>query len=417
MFILKNTVMKFLHTSDWHIGADLYGRKRYDEFERFLDWLAGFIEEEQVELLLVAGDIFHTTTPGNRAQALYFSFLHRLSSSSCRHVVLTAGNHDSPTFLDAPRELLRHLQIHVVGESSPDPSDEVLLLEGPDGRPEAVIGAVPYLRDRDIRTVSAGESPGDKTQKLLDGIARHYREVCRHAHEVRHAAGGNLPMLVTGHLFAAGGTTVEGDGVREIYVGSLARVDAGAFPQEIDYLALGHLHCAQRVGGHEHMRYSGSPLPMGFGEAGRAKSVIVGTTEGRTVTVREHPVPCFQSLERITGDLQEITSVVRALQASGSTAWLDIDYTGTLPALSLRHELDALMETGELEILRIRNRHVADLALGRMGQEEELVDLGEEEVFRRCLEKREANEEEYPHLLEMYREILRDMHEDDSRAE
>ncbi|MCI5164261.1 MAG: exonuclease subunit SbcD, partial [Candidatus Electrothrix sp. AX5] len=106
--------LRILHTSDWHIGRTLYGRHRYDEFAAFFDWLYNTIVEQQVDILLVAGDIFHTTTPSNRAQQLYYDFLCRVAASSCRHLVVTAGNHDSPTFLSAPRELLRALNIHVI---------------------------------------------------------------------------------------------------------------------------------------------------------------------------------------------------------------------------------------------------------------------------------------------------------------
>ena len=101
--------MKILHTSDWHLGRSLYGKKRYDEFSEFLDWLGKTIEEECIDLLLVAGDIFDTSTPSNRAQKLYYRFLCRVAGSCCRHIVVIAGNHDSPSFLNAPKE---HTQAH-----------------------------------------------------------------------------------------------------------------------------------------------------------------------------------------------------------------------------------------------------------------------------------------------------------------
>ena len=107
--------MKVLHTSDWHIGRTLHGRQRYEEFEAFLDWLADLIEKESIDVLLVAGDVFDNSTPGNRAQELYYRFLCRAAASSNRHVVVTAGNHDSPSFLNAPRELLKFLNVHVGG--------------------------------------------------------------------------------------------------------------------------------------------------------------------------------------------------------------------------------------------------------------------------------------------------------------
>ena len=94
--------MKLLHTSDWHIGRTLYGRKRYAEFEAFLNWLADLIEREDIDVLLVSGDVFDNSTPSNYAQELYYGFLCRVAASSNRHVVVTAGNHDSPSFLNAP---------------------------------------------------------------------------------------------------------------------------------------------------------------------------------------------------------------------------------------------------------------------------------------------------------------------------
>ena len=110
--------MKILHTSDWHIGRTLYGRKRYEEFEAFLTWLAETIQKNEIDALLVAGDVFDTSAPSNRAQELYYRFLCRVAASSCRHVVVVAGNHDSPSFLNAPKELLKALDVHVVGSST-----------------------------------------------------------------------------------------------------------------------------------------------------------------------------------------------------------------------------------------------------------------------------------------------------------
>lgn len=113
--------MRLLHTSDWHIGRTLYGRKRYEEHESFLSWLAKTIQDKAIDVLLVAGDVFDTSAPNNRAQELYYRFLCRVAASSCRHVVAIAGNHDSPSFLDAPKELLKALDIHVVGSPASSP--------------------------------------------------------------------------------------------------------------------------------------------------------------------------------------------------------------------------------------------------------------------------------------------------------
>ncbi|MDD4458087.1 MAG: exonuclease subunit SbcD, partial [Syntrophotalea acetylenica] len=247
--------MKLLHTSDWHIGRTLYGRKRYEEFEAFLDWLVRVIQQHRIDALLVAGDVFDTSAPSNRAQQLYYRLLCRVAASCCRHVVIVAGNHDSPSFLSAPKELLKALDVHVVGSPGEDPQDEVLVLRDKQGRPELIVCAVPYLRDRDIRVAQAGESIEDKERSLVDGIRRHYAEVAARAEGRRAELYAEVPIVATGHLFAAGAQTVDGDGVRELYVGSLAHVNSGIFPDCFDYLALGHLHVPQKVSGLETMRY------------------------------------------------------------------------------------------------------------------------------------------------------------------
>src|SRR6056297_1726179 len=243
--------MKILHTSDWHIGRSLYGRKRYEEFEKFLMWLGNTLEQEGIDALLIAGDIFDTGTPGNRAQELYYRFLYRVSSSPCRHVVVIAGNHDSPTFLNAPRELLRALRVHVVGAAGENPEDELIVLKDDHDLPEAIVCAIPFLHDRDIRTVEAGETMDDKDEKLSRGLRDHYRAVCDLAEHKKASfkkdGVSDVPLIAMGHLFTAGGETVDGDGVRELYVGNLAHVTAGIFPACFDYLALGHLHIPQKV--------------------------------------------------------------------------------------------------------------------------------------------------------------------------
>jgi DNA repair protein SbcD/Mre11 len=149
--------MKILHTSDWHLGRALYGRKRYEEFSAFLDWLAQRIEDEQVDALIVAGDVFDTSTPGNRAQELYYTFLCRVARC-CSHLVVVGGNHDSPSFLNAPRALLKSLNVHVVG--SMDVEEELVILRDAEDVPVAIICAVPYLRDRDFAAGGGGGVAG-----------------------------------------------------------------------------------------------------------------------------------------------------------------------------------------------------------------------------------------------------------------
>ncbi len=409
--------MKILHTSDWHLGRTLYGRRRYEEFAAFLHWLAEVIEGQGIEVLLVAGDVFDTSTPGNRAQELYYRFLCRVAASCCRHVVVIAGNHDSPSFLAAPKELLRALDIHVVGMMSEHPEDEVLVLRDRAGYPELIVCAVPFLRDRDIRVAEPGESIEDKDRRLIEGIRDHYAAVAAAAEQRRQELAADIPVVAMGHLFTAGGRTADSDGVRELYVGSLAHVPAAIFPPVFDYLALGHLHVPQAVGGSPNARYSGSPLPMGFGEAGQQKSLCLLRCSGRTIAVEQLPVPQFQRLERLRGDWEQLAAGIERLKTSTESIWLEVVYEGAELAGDLRRRLaEAVAGTG-IEILRVKNNRVIELALSRSDAEEGLGDLQPDEVFDRCLALRDVPEEQAAGLRLAYREIVATLAAEDLRAE
>ena len=409
--------MKVLHTSDWHIVRTLYGRKRYEEFGAFLTWLADTIQQNEIDALLVAGDIFDTSAPSNRAQELYYRFLCRVAASCCRHVVVVAGNHDSPSFLNAPKELLKALDVHVVGSSTESPEDEVLVLRNDQDTPELIVCAVPYLRDRDIRVAEAGESVEDKERKLIEGIRTHYAAVAALAEQKREELGVDIPIVGTGHLFTAGGQTVDGDGVRELYVGSLAHVTAGIFPACFNYLALGHLHVPQKVNGSETIRYSGSPLPMGFGEAKQQKSVCQVEFHSTAASVQLIDVPVFQKLERVKGDWEGISSRILELTATDTQGWLEVIYDGTEVIGDLRERLEAAISGTQMEILRIKNNRIIDRVLGQIHEEETLDDLNVNDVFERCLAVHDVPEEQRPELLRAYQETVSSLYEDDVQAE
>jgi len=409
--------MRVLHTSDWHIGLTLYGRKRYEEFESFLTWLAEKIQQNEINALLVAGDVFDTSAPSNRAQELYYRFLCRVAASSCRHVIVVAGNHDSPSFLNAPKELLKALDVHVVGSSTESPEDEVLVLRDEQDAPELIVCAVPYLRDRDIRVVEAGESVEDKERKLIEGIRAHYAKVADLAEHKREELGADIPIVGTGHLFTVGGQTVDGDGVRELYVGSLAHVTAGIFPACFNYLALGHLHVPQKVNGSETVRYSGSPLPMGFGEAKQKKSVCQIEFHSTAASVQLIDVPVFQKLERVKGDWDGILNRILELSATESQGWLEVIYDGTEVIGDLRERLEAAISATQMEILRIKNNRIIDRVLGQIHEEETLDDLNVNDVFERCLAVHAVPDDQRPELLRTYQEAVSSLNEDDAQAE
>lgn len=394
--------MKLLHTSDWHLGRTLYGKQRYAEFSNFLDWLLETIIKEKIDLLLVAGDIFDTTTPGTKAQELYYKFLCSVASTNCENIIITSGNHDSPTFLSAPKDILKYLNITVVA-SVDNKDDEVIEIFNKQNELLAVVCAVPYLRDRDIRTVTPGEGIDDKSLNMVTSITEHYKYICDLAKE---KAGNSVPIIAMGHLFVTGGKTLADDGVRELYVGNLAHIGIEIFPLYLDYVALGHLHVPQKVGNSEYVRYCGSPIPMGFGEANQKKRVIVVDFSSAEKKFEEIIVPSFQSLVRIIGDRDTILSEILQLKNDNSKAWLEIEYKGSEINPMLQMDIDEAVSGSELEVRVIKNRFITNKTLESLDNIEELENLGVEEVFDRCLDIYNITDSERPLLKQLYGEIV-----------
>lgn len=412
--------MKIFHTSDWHLGRTLYGKKRYGEFAAFLNWLIGEIQLESPELLIIAGDIFDTTTPSNKAQELYYQFLCQVAANtSCRHIVIIGGNHDSPTLLDAPKELLKQLKIHVVGCISQDYSDEVIELKDPNGQAEAIVCAIPYLRDRDIRILTEYELADDKDKNFMQAIKDYYAKVYEYALDLRNQADKNIPIIATGHLFVTGGKTLKDDGVRELYVGTLAQFGATDFPNDVDYLALGHLHVPQKIANRENFRYSGSPLAMGFGEASQQKIIIAAEVRANQVNITEIAVPKFQRLERVAGDLPSIKTQLTNLTLENQSIWCEVDYTGNEIVTNLQTELQAVVLNSQVELIKIHNSQLLAQILSSSEYEEgiELGDLNPEQVFEKCLTMNNIPKEQQPELQECFAQIMQDLVTHDARAE
>ena len=390
--------MKLLHTSDWHLGRALYGRKRNDEFSHFLTWMIDTLFSEKIDVLLIAGDIFDTTTPSNWAQNLYYQFLTNVQKTGCRHVIITAGNHDSATFLEAPAGILKTMNIHVIGSINDDYKKEIISIPGPNGETQLIVCAVPYLRERDIRFASPGETVEEKSIKLVQGIQKHYEEVVGHALNMQRESQTKIPIIAMGHLFAAGGQSVTGDGVRELYVGSLAHVPASIFPVEIEYLALGHLHSSQLVAKNESRRYCGSPLPMSFAEGTKPKEIVLVDCDHQIQTISTINIPCFQRLESLSGNMDELRSHIEHLKNEDCSIWLEIKYNGQEIVSSLQEDMRQAVAGSKLEILRIVNTRIIESVLTNETSQETLEQLSVEEVFERCLSQNDITGKQHNEL-------------------
>ena len=406
-------MLKILHTSDWHLGRSLYGQNRYAEFAAFLDWLMQTLQHERVDVLMIAGDVFDTITPNHGAQELYYRFLAQVSAYClCRHIIIIGGNHDSASFLNAPKALLFALNVHVIGAATNPIDKEVLLLKNSQGQPAAIVCAVPYLRDRDVRISVDGESSSDKSLALVQGIKEHYRQVLALAEQKQQELGSDVPIIAMGHLFSQGGITLEADGVRELYVGSLAHVGPDCFAG-FDYVALGHLHVPQSVGGVDHIRYCGSPLPMGFGEAKQQKQVLQVAFTGRIPTIKAIDIPCFQELVRIQGDMAHIQAELQRLLQAHSRAYVEVVYVGKEVIADLSEQLEALVANSDLSLLRIYNRQFVNKVLAGASDDAALPDLNPTEVFEACMAQHDVDEAQKEQLRLSYQHVLHQLVSDE----
>lgn len=331
----------------------------------------------------MAGDIFDTANPPREAERIYYHFLTKLSAMGCCSAVIIGGNHDSAPHLNAPATVLEALRVQVVG-SLPEEVEDALfhvpsLRDKED--PGVWVAAMPYLRDRDVRKAVAGESFDDMEARTKAGVVAAYSTMA----EALKAKAPKAPLIATGHLTALG-SSVSGS-ERTIHIGNLGSISGAQFPECFDYIALGHLHRAQKVAKNEHIRYSGSPLPLSFSEAKGAKEIRLIETAGGTLTHESLAVPAFRRLIRLKGDAEFLKTALTALEVDDAemTPWLELVVEGSLPSTTLNEELRALADTKGAEVLKVgldgRGRTSTDLNLSGLT----ISELKPEEVFARRL--------------------------------
>ncbi|VXB43093.1 exonuclease subunit SbcD [Pseudomonas sp. 8O] len=398
--------LRILHTSDWHLGQHFMGKTRQAEHQAFCSWLLEQVRARDVDVLLIAGDVFDTGAPPSYAREQYYRLVVELRDAGCALVVL-GGNHDSPAMLGESRSLLAQLGTQVVPSVGVDLAEQVLLLNDRTGQPRAVLCAIPFIRPRDVLASQAGQSAQDKQQSLQQAIAEHYRALYELASSKRDELGQALPIIATGHLTTVGASASES--VREIYVGSLEAFPTSAFPPA-DYIALGHIHRPQKVGGLEHIRYSGSPIALSFDESRQQKEVLLlefGAAALQSITPL--PVPVFQPMASLRGSLKELAGAITEAAAQGipeRPVWLEVQVSTDDYLSDLQSRINALCEGLPVEVLRIRRERGNASASLASEARETLDELSVEDVFARRLQQETLEEEDAQRLQGLYRQVL-----------
>lgn len=403
--------MRVLHTADWHIGQTLNGWSREVEHQVWLDELAGIIAREEIDVLLVAGDVYDGINPSGESQRLLYSALRRFKDARpSLTTVISSGNHDPAGRLEAPGAILESLDVHVVaslrrqGEAL-DVAGHMIPLRSEAGELMAWACAIPFLRAADLPGVTF-TAEGDRGDVIVEGARRFHTEMAAGAREI----AGDLPILALGHLHCMGALESEG-AERRILIGGEHAVPADIFPEAFDYVALGHLHRPQTLGDGR-IRYSGSCFPLSAAEASYDHGATIIEIENGQLTHEHMSIPrpapmiripqqgtlSFADFEEALAELEDFSALDKGLQP-----FLYVNLEATGAASVLLSDAEKLLAEYALRPASIRVRRVVEEDAGEDAPMS-LQETTPEELFRKAFLRRNAIEPELRHL-DAFREV------------
>lgn len=341
--------MRIIHTSDWHLGQTFYEYDRKMEHLQFLEWLKMQIQMQQIDVLLIAGDIFDSPNPSAESQRMFYAFLRQVTMlRPGLQVVVIAGNHDSAARLEAPDPLLEEMNIKVRGVIWRDAAGGIdygrLVLPLYEGeRVVAKCLAVPYLRQGDYPEATS----------YAEGVKMMYHRLVEEAKEE------GIALIAMGHLQATGSEISENDRSERTIIGGLECVSPDSFTPEIIYTALGHLHRGQRVSGRENVRYAGSPIPMSFAEKNNRHGVVcVEINEhGSDISILTFAPPV--ELWSLLPEASILPEVLRAIEGlpqgviRPDSPYLEIQVLITEPEPTLRYQIEEALRDKAVRLARI----------------------------------------------------------------
>lgn len=401
--------MRIIHTSDWHLGQYFFTKSRAPEHQHFLNWLVEQVELHHVDAVIVAGDIFDTGSPPSYARELYNKFIVDLQKTGCQLVILS-GNHDSVSVLNESSSLLSYLNTQVI-TSGTEPN--IITLRNKQSQPIGLVCAIPFLRPRDIQQSVAGQNSEEKQLSLQTAIHDYYHMSYQLALEQRAALGLDIPIIATGHLTVIGAALT--DSVRDIYIGTLDAFPSGAFPPA-DYVALGHIHRPQVIGGQQYIRYCGSPIALSFDEASQQKSVCLVEFDGSAFSqVTPLEIPIIQPLQSLTGTLKEIEQQLEVWKdhQGERPVWLDIEVASQDYLSDIQQRIETLTHDLPVEVVLLRRARKQKQGQSLALPNETLSELNAEDVFlRRLAEESLDDPEREQRLIQLFKQSYAELRQE-----
>ncbi|PCI37741.1 MAG: exonuclease sbcCD subunit D [Thiotrichales bacterium] len=416
------TKLKILHTSDWHLGHSLHGHNRAYEHTQFLEWLLLTIKEQDIDVVIITGDIFETSMPQASAQKMYYQFLHKLKQKLPKiQVVVIGGNHDSAMRLNAPRDLLENFGIHVVGglsyqtDGSIDCEELIYPLYDKAGNITAWCAAVPFLHGTDL-------AMQDIEEDVQDSFVGKIRKIYHHIINIALSkCTPDQALIVTGHCYMAN-TELSELSERRILGGNQHALPIDIFSDKVSYVALGHLHKPQKVI-KDHIRYSGSPIPLSMTERNYKHQVLKVEIENNKLhNITPILIPRFVDMLRIpnlgTLTLEKLLEELQALEVRADTnsntpkPFLEVSILMEQPEANLTQIIKQALQDKRINLVKITTEYSgSNQSLAETNRQIQLESLSIEEVFKKCYQYRykgEPNQE----LMELFHMAVQKSYED-----
>jgi len=409
--------MKLLHTADWHIGQLFYEFDRTYEHQKFLEWLLQTLVAQKIDVLLISGDVFDNSNPSANSIRLFYQFLNRATKQNPDlQIIITAGNHDSASRLESPKPLLESSKIHIVGivekdeNGNPDYDKLCIPIQKNQQEIKAWCLAVPFLRLGDYQSIPYAEN------SYSEGVSALYKACYEYVLTQKEA---NQPVIALGHLHANQAEITDLDRTERIIMGGVEAISADSFPSDLAYVALGHIHKAQRIGGKEHIRYCGSPIPMSFSEINYKHQVIVFELNAEGLQNLEFiEIPVSIPLKRVPEKNKPIDEVVLALQdlpeseeAIEFAPYLEVRILLDSPEPALRHKIESAIAGKYVRLAKIDVKYPSSNQDGKTGNTistQDLNELNPSDIFSKVYETKFLSE--VPESIKnLFNEVLQEV--------
>nr|WP_236840341.1 exonuclease SbcCD subunit D [Borreliella burgdorferi] len=307
-----------MHTSDWHIGKKIENFSILKEQKNFLYFLLEFIKKENIDLLLVAGDIYDSKRPGFEEQRLVNNFFYELSFTSCKWCVVISGNHDKKDYLSINKKLLSRFNFFLITEYD---SDEQIVLLKDNGNLKFIVVCLPHINERLILGQNFDNIFGLEDQSssklFLENLENAYREKISNLSNFLENKYKGIPKILMAHSFF--GSSKKIDTLGGSYI-----IPFNVFGNGFSYVALGHIHKFMKL--RDNIVYSGSPMQYSFNETCDKYINVLHFNDNKLILQEAFPVPIFNKLIFAKGSLNEVLDfLANAKKEESFTIYLKIE--------------------------------------------------------------------------------------------